>query len=185
MYNSHVVGGLVKIWKLMLEAYEDSLVKKIIDGIRNFIFFITRDSRVVSFFRDSKPALGNSYIYRSYSWFVGKLNDLMDKINSKITSIQDNSLVDRTIDQLVGSYKNLVQSILVFSIFFSIGILGQPLIYDNLSFELNIIAGLVIVISHIMLDAGENIVHIFKNSYFINRFSNLISLEEEGSEQWW
>ncbi len=185
MYNSHVIGGLVKIWDWLVESYEDSLIKKIFNAIGSFILFMTKDSKFVSFFRDSKPVIGESYIYRSYSWLIGKFNKLLDRINSRITSIQDNSLVDETIEGLVGSYNSLFQSIFVFLIFFSIGILGQSLIYDNLSFKRNILSALIIVISHIMLNAGENIVHIFKNSYFINIFINLISLEEEGSEQWW
>lgn len=185
MYNSHIVGVLVNIWTGILNLYEDSLVNKIFNGVKSFIIYITRESKLIGMFRDKSLAIENSFINRSYRWILKKYNKIVGKINRKITRIQEDSLVDGTIDELVGDYDRLFQTILVFSMFFSLGILGQGLIYGSSSIKLNLLSISIIVLSVIVLNTGNNIVDIFKNSLLVNILLNLISSKEEGSGQWW
>lgn len=185
MYNSIIVGFLVKTWNVFVSGYEYSLVKKVADGIKNFIYFLFKGSIVKGIFTEDKGLISKSRLYMIYSWILKKLDIALKKINNYLGNIGANSGVYNGIYKLFRNEIEIINTISVFFLFFGIGIIINNLRIGAFAGKSYIISIILILGSFIATALGENINRILENSYCYNFVKDLFVIDDEGGEQWW
>ncbi len=184
MYNSYVVGFLVKIWENFVCAYEGSLVKKVIDRIDKFLKFIFKGSIIKKIFTKDNQNVKKSLFYRIYSWIAKTYGDIWIKINKYIKKISQTSFSYKIIHNRFKDDIEVIKTILTFISYFSMVIIIKNLLNGYFLGRSNIISMVLIVCSLIVISIGDNIKEILNNSY-VYRFIESLFTIDEGGEQWW
>lgn len=184
MYNSILVGFLVKIWDVFVLGYEDSLVKKIVDGLKNFVSILFRGSIVKNIFVEEQGIIPNSGFYKIYAWILRKNNEFWKYLNNQMKRIGNSSVVYRTTHSLFRDEIEIIRTISLFFLFFGIGLIINNLRIGALSGKSYIVAIILSIGALISINMGNNIHEILNSSYCYNFIKDLFSIDE-GGEQWW
>ena len=184
MYNSYVVGFLVKIWEVFAYAYEGSLVKKVMDGIKKFLSFIFTGSRVKEIFTKDNHSVKKSLFYRIYSWITKLYGNIWSKINRYVKRIGKTSFTYKTIQNMFKDDIEVTKTISTFIFFFSMIVFIKNLLRGYFLGRINILSIILIVCSLIVIFIGDNIKEVLNNSY-VYRFIESLFTIDEGGERWW
>lgn len=184
MYNSIIVGFLVKIWDLFVLGYEDSLVKKIVDGIKAFISFLFKGSIVKGIFTGDKRIILESKFYKVYSWILEKIDMVLNRLNKYIKKIGNNSIVYNNMFNLFKNEIEIIRTISIFFLFFGIGVIINNIRIGAFAGRSYIISIILILGSLIIINIGNNLNDILNSSCCYNFIKDLFSIDE-GGDQWW
>ncbi len=184
MYNSVIVRFLMKIWNALVSWYENSLVKKLGNTIKNILGKLTHGSVFTSIFSDDLDIMENTFIYKVYGRIIDFINKIFGKINNGLKPAKEKSIYINTMDSLFKNYIELIKSFTVFILFFAIGVIVNSFIRGIFLSGAVIGSIVLIVLGLIILYLDNRIGDIIENSWVINFVFSIFKVEE-GGDQWW
>ncbi len=184
MYNSLVVGFLVKIWNIYVSLYEGSLIKKIADGIKKILAFLFKGSIVKDIFTQDSHIIEKSVFYGIYSWFVKMFSRIWRGINRYTHRIRKTSFFYKNISVLFKDDIRVIETIAAFICFFCIGVTVRKFLDGYFFIKTTIISIILIIVSLVTISLKDNIKEILNNSYVYGFIESLFTIDE-GGDQWW
>lgn len=184
MYNSILVGILVKIWKFIEFAYEGSLLKKIVDQIVKFINFLFKGSVVKTIFTKDISLIDESIFMKIYLFFIGLYEKLVVVFNKFFKRTSKESKTSDILLSAFSSIESLSQWIFIFLVSLSLGVI---LISLKLKVNFGIVHYLLIflsIVSILGLLLKDKLFTAIINSKFYNFIMEILSIDE-GGDQWW
>ena len=100
MYNSILIGGLVKLWNIFSSSYDHSFLKKIVDKIKNFSSYLFQYSIIRSIFVSKDSLIYKSVFYRGFSKIVLFVDKILHRIHKFFMSKTNDSLIYKNINIL-------------------------------------------------------------------------------------
>ena len=184
MYNSLVVRYLAKLWDVFTVNYEESLVKKSVNIIRKVVELLFRGSFVKNIFVSKKGFIDSSIFYIAYSFTLDILGKILKSCNLYFKRIGEHSLVYKNTKSLFRNDKELIRTVMVFVLFFGIGIIGINLTKGYFSGSSYIVAFGLVILSIVGLCFREDYKSILNNSLIYNLVKVIFTIDE-GGDQWW
>ncbi|MGN9163733.1 hypothetical protein ACTNDY_00410 [Tissierellaceae bacterium HCP3S3_D8] len=184
MYNSLVVGFLVKIWNIFVSLYEGSLIKKIIDGIKKVFAFMFKGSIVKDIFTKDNHIIEKSVFYRIYSWLAKIYEKIWTGINRYMKKSGKTSFVHKNISVLFKDDIKVIGTISMFIFFFCTGVIVRKFLDGYLLGRTTIISIILIIGSLVTISLKDNIKEILNSSYVYKFIESLFTIDE-GGDQWW
>lgn len=177
MYNSYLVGFLVKLWNLVESSYENSILKKIVDNIRRFFIFIFKHSVVKSIIADEKDILPNTLLYKIYKFLVNLYNKILIFLNENIKKLGSGSFFFATVKKYFVNDETAVSTLVRTLRFLFVGIL-----FVNIFIKKNIYISLMCVI--LIITLSNKFYENMKTSNIYKLVEDILSVDE-GGDQWW
>lgn len=184
MYNSFIIRFSMKIWDIFVLGYEDSLVKKIVDGIIACTSYLFKGSIVKDMFIEDKQMISKGSFYKVSSWILEKASLLLRSLNNYIKKIGNSSVIYKSIYNLFEDEIEIIRTISIFFLFFGIGVFVNSLRIGDFNIGHYLFSTILIFGSLIIIFMAKNLKDILYNSHSYNFIKDLLTIDEEG-EQWW
>lgn len=184
MYNSLIVGFLVKLWTLFSMAYKESLLSKIVGSFNKVIVYLFKGSIIKNIFVSDKSFIEDSIFYNLYCRLVNNINILFKKIYRYFKSIGKDSFVYRNTKSLFINDIEAIRTLLIFVFFFGVGLIGNNLVRGLFSGRSYLISMILIIGSLLGLVLKNNYKEIFNNSLSFNFIKDVFTIDE-GGDKWW
>lgn len=184
MYNSVFVGLLAKIWRVLTESYQYSLLRKFNHFIGTIIKRISEGSNVVRLFTSSRSLIEESLLYDIYSRIVHGINELFISLRKGIEKNNPGSIIYNTVYDLFKDEVHLQRTFYVFFISFGAGIITNNLMRGFFAGKSYLVALALISLSIIGLNAKQDYSTILKGSHFCSFMKSIFTIDE-GVDQWW
>lgn len=185
MYNSILVGGLVKLWNVFSNSYNNSVLKKIIDKIMTFISYLFQYSIVKSIFVSKDSLILKSRFYSGLSKLLIFVDKVFQKIHSFFMGKSGASLVYKNMTNLFKDNIQIIKTISVFIVSLSLGIiLNNVFIFQNDLYRGYIISVVLIFVGTFITIIANSYREILDNSLMWSFLSGLFTIDE-GGENWW
>ena len=185
MYNSFIVRIFVGAYDAFTLAYEESILKRIVNAFNKCILYLTNGSILISIFTKSFNFIEKSLFYRLISRVLDFGTNLFKKLNKFIKRIGEESIVYNSFSKLFGTNIALVRSVAVFVLFFAIGIIPNNLIRGAFSGRSYIVSFVLIIGTAMVIALGEGLEKLLSNSFVYRFIMDLFTIDEEGGDQWW
>lgn len=184
MYNSLIVRTFVGAYDAFTLAYEESILKIIVDAFKKCILYLTEGSVFISIFNKDLNLIEESIFYRLFSRVLDLISKTFKKLNSLLKKIGEESVIYNNFNKLFGGNAALVRSLAVFVLFFAIGIVFNNLIRGFFSGRSYIVSLFLIIGTMIVIALGEDLEELLNNS-FVYRFIKDLFIIDQGGDQWW
>jgi len=184
MYNSYTVNGLSKIWNIINEFYEYSVLKEVIKAIVCVFQRISRGSHVISFFTNNDSLIEKSGIYSIYKKIIFCIESIFCKLRGLVAKYKQKSLINSTVDSTFGSVERTIETISLFAITFSIVNIALDMLFNEFLTYENIALLIIIFISVITYRYRANIKDMVLNSFIIKLVIDVFTIDN-GGDQWW
>lgn len=184
MYNSFIVRIFVGSGNAFSSAYNESILKRVLDIVAKCIRYLTDGSVVVNIFTKNYRFIENSFFYRLFTKMLNLFTNIFIKLNNSYKKIGVESIVSSNIKRLFGTNTALIISIATFALFFAIGVIVNNLVRGLFTGRSYIAAFGLIIVSIIVISKGEGLKDSLENS-IIFRLIRDIFIIDEGGEQWW
>lgn len=185
MYNSFIVRIFVGAGNAFTLAYEESILKRVVDAFKKCILYLTNGSIFISIFTKSFNYIEKSIFYKLFSNVLGFGTNIFKKLNNFIKRIGEESIVYNSFSKLFGTNIALVRSLAVFVLFFAIGVVLNNLIRGAFSGRSYIVSFVLIIGTTMVIALGDGLEKLLNNSFVYRFIMDLFTIDEEGGDQWW
>lgn len=107
MYNSIVVRSLVRLWNFFALFYDESILKRCVDGVKGFWINISRGSRVKEFFVSKSSLIDKTIFYRIYSIIIDIINNILKSMNNFFKDLEKGSYFCKLIALFDGKIRSI------------------------------------------------------------------------------
>lgn len=185
MYNSVIVGGLVKLWNLFYGFYEKSFFKKIVDKIKNFFGYLFQYSKTKRIFTSKDSLISKSGFYKGISKGVSFVDKIFEAIHNFFAKLANGSWFCKSIQVQFKDNKWALKTLSIFFIsLFSGIILNSIFVFREGSMKLYIGSIIFILIGIFGMKFSNNYKQVLNNSSIWKFIDGIFSIDE-GGEQWW
>ncbi|HHV38975.1 MAG TPA: hypothetical protein GXX70_05730 [Tepidimicrobium sp.] len=182
MYNSVVVGILVRLWEILQDIYRYSLLKRIRDFLVISFKKLAKGSKIVELFTSNKSLIEESLIYRLYCRIVNWINGTLKTIEIRMEGILKGSVIYGLIHKLFHNQSDLQITLSLFFIILGGGIMVIN-IFNRVSTYIPYLFSLALVIAA-LAGLSTSYRNILKGSLVFNCIKNIFIIDE-GVDQWW
>lgn len=185
MYNSLIVSISVKIWNIIVNRYQDSFIKRLVDLINQVKLYLSNGSRIVEGFKSDKDLISETLVYRISSNVIDFLSKVLSVMNNTIKKNGAYSLVYRNIKKLFKPEESALNTLFVFIISLGFGLIVNNLIRGFYSGKSYLVALILIVISSIGILCKDNYKEVVNNSLICKFVSSIFTIDDERGANWW
>lgn len=186
MYNSIVVGGLVKFWNFLYSSYEESLLKKIIDKPKSLFSYLFRYSILGKLLTSKDSLILKTVFYKIYSKIVKSTDKLFTKINKFFINVAGDGIGYKNIKSLFKDNGESMKTVSLFIISLLTGMIFIGVFVSNINsgevYIMSIIA--LLLMGFLSLRLFDNYKDVLKESLMWRFVSSLFTIDE-GGETWW
>lgn len=186
MYNSIVVGGLVNLWNLFYNSYEESFLKKIIDKPKNVFSYLFKNSILGKLLTSKDSLILKSLFYKMYSKIVEFADKLFGKLNSFFTNVSREGLIYANIKSLFKDNGKSMKTISLFIVSLLTGIILIGISVSSINAREVYIMSVVVLIlmGFSSINFLDNYKDVLKESLMWRFVSSLFTIDK-GGENWW
>lgn len=184
MYNSILVGMLVKISRFTASQYDNSFLARCVRKINRTFKSLSKGSFAMDIFTNPKSNIETSIVFKVYSMVIGLLNIISDWMRKVIHVGKGGSI---SYSFLYSNFKDLssfFSTISIFTLSLGIGIIGVGIIKGESIVNSIIIGFALSLLSVFILISSNRSKEIISNSSLFRLIDDVFSVDE-GGNQWW
>lgn len=185
MYNSLIVSISVKVWNVIVNGYQYSVIKKLVDLTNRGKCYLSNGSILIEGLKSKKDFIGETSFYKLSSNIIDFLSKILKYMNNRIKRIESHSLVCRNTRKLFITEESILITLFVFLLSLGFGLIGNNLIRGFYAGKSYFIAIALIGISSIGLLCKYDYKEIVVNSFICQFIFNIFTIDDEGGANWW
>lgn len=185
MYNSIIVGGLVRLWNLFYSLYENSFLKKLEDKIKRFFSYLFKHSIINRIFTSKDSLISKSGFYKLITKIILFIEKIFKFIHKFFIHISKGSWLFKSIQIGFKDNRHVLKTVSLFLVSLLMGImLNSLLISRQGSIELYLLSIVFILIGIFVVKMASDYKDTLNNSSMWKFISGLFIIDE-GGDQWW